>query len=63
MVVFKFDGQITLTVPYAQLPPGLWGRDAEAVRKWVQEWLRDNAPAISLEAQRVYLPAFGGEHA
>ena len=61
MVQFRFDGQITVTVPYDQVPAGLLGRDAQAVREWVQEWLRDNAPAMSLEAQRVYLPKFQGD--
>lgn len=59
-VIFKFDGQITVTVPYGELPPGLLGRDAEAIREWVQAWLRDNAPAISLVPERVYLPEFTG---
>ncbi|MGB9578189.1 MAG: hypothetical protein ACPL3S_02840 [Halothiobacillaceae bacterium] len=63
MVVFKFEGTITLTIPYDQLPAGLLGRDAEAVQEWVQAWLKEHAPGLRLDPARVYLPAFtGGEH-
>ena len=61
-VQFKFEGTVTLTVPYSQLPAGLLGRDAEAVRDWVQAWLMEHAPGLRLEPARVYLPKMGGEY-
>jgi len=62
MVTFKLEGTITLTVPYDELPPGLLGQDAEAVRDWVQAWLQEQAPGLSLDPVRVYLPKIGGKH-
>jgi len=53
---------VTLTVPYDQLPPGLLGQDAEAVRDWVQAWLQEHAPGLRLDPARVYLPKMGGEY-
>lgn len=34
-VQFTFEGTITVTVPYDQIPSGLMGQDADAVRQWV----------------------------
>jgi len=61
-VTFKFEGIVTLTVPYDHVPSGLLGQDAEAVRDWVQAWLQEHAPGLSLDPARVYLPKIGGEH-
>ena len=60
-VLFKFEGTVTLTVPYDQLPSGLLGQDAEAVRDWVQAWLQEHAPGLRLDPARVYLPVFQKE--